>query len=127
MKTTMKTEICAARMGLLVLMEELGAAAGLLREASDDCEGGNVGGARMCCDDVVEMMATIESKAAGIGAALCRWVEVGEGSTAAVCAACGGLSMMEGIGPDDDVMNTPCGECNTEGLASPADNATPKP
>jgi hypothetical protein len=28
------------------------------------------------------------------------------------CSACGGLSMIEGSGPDDDVMNTRCPECN---------------
>jgi hypothetical protein len=31
---------------------------------------------------------------------------------APVCSACGGLSMIEGSRPDDDVMNTQCPECN---------------
>jgi len=67
--------IYAARLELLNLIEEIGAAAGLLREACHDHENGNVGGAEMCCDDVVGMMATIESKAAEIGASLHKWVE----------------------------------------------------
>jgi hypothetical protein len=28
------------------------------------------------------------------------------------CSACGGCGMLPGKGPNDDVMNTPCPECN---------------
>jgi len=28
------------------------------------------------------------------------------------CSACGGCGMIPGAGPNDDVMNTPCPECN---------------
>jgi hypothetical protein len=28
------------------------------------------------------------------------------------CSACGGCGMLPGKGPNDDVMNTPCAECN---------------
>jgi hypothetical protein len=31
---------------------------------------------------------------------------------AAACSACGGCGMIPGTGPNDDVMNTPCPECN---------------
>jgi ssDNA-binding Zn-finger/Zn-ribbon topoisomerase 1 len=31
---------------------------------------------------------------------------------AAPCSACGGCGMIPGTGPNDDVMNTPCPECN---------------
>lgn len=65
--------ICMARLELLDLMEELGSAAGLLREAYNDHENGNVGGAEMCCEDVVGIMATIESNASRIGADLHKW------------------------------------------------------
>jgi ssDNA-binding Zn-finger/Zn-ribbon topoisomerase 1 len=33
-------------------------------------------------------------------------------SGAASCSACGGCGMLPGKGPNDDVMNTPCPECN---------------
>lgn len=28
------------------------------------------------------------------------------------CSACGGCGMLPGTQPDDDVMNTPCAQCN---------------
>lgn len=66
--------ICEARLELLDLVEEIGSAAGLLREAYNDHGNGNVRGAEMCCDDVVGIMATIESKVSRIGASLSMWV-----------------------------------------------------
>ena len=35
-----------------------------------------------------------------------------EGLTTAPCSACGGCGMLPGTAPDDDVMNTPCPQCN---------------
>jgi hypothetical protein len=32
------------------------------------------------------------------------------------CAMCGGMGMTHGIKPDEDVMNTPCPECNPNAL-----------
>jgi len=36
----------------------------------------------------------------------------GFGRAASACSACGGCGMLPGIKPDDDVMNTPCPQCN---------------
>jgi hypothetical protein len=67
--------ICMARLQLQDLIEELGSASGLLREAYSDNENGNVGGAEMRCEDVVGIMATIASNALRIGADLHKWAD----------------------------------------------------
>ena len=74
--------IAVARLGVLDLLEDLGSAATLLREALRDAEEGNVAGAKLCADDVVTLMAAIESRASEIGAGLMKWVNA-EGLAAA--------------------------------------------
>jgi hypothetical protein len=74
-RPTAQIVLCEARLQVLDLMEELGSAAGLLREACGDEAAGNATGVQMCADDVVGMMATIECKASQIGASLMRLVE----------------------------------------------------
>lgn len=64
--------ICEARLQLLDLMEELGSAACLLREAYSDFENGSPG-AFACVDDAIEIMGTIERKASQIAADLAKW------------------------------------------------------
>lgn len=75
--------IAVARLGVLDLLEDLGSAATLLREALRDAEEGNVAGAKLCADDVVTLMAAIESRASEIGAGLMKWVNITPGQAAA--------------------------------------------
>lgn len=67
--------ICEAKLELLDVLEELGAAAGLLREAFGNHESGNVPGAERCADDVVEIMANVERKSSEIAASLAKWID----------------------------------------------------
>lgn len=67
--------ICEAKLELLDVLEELGEAAGLLREAYGNHGNGNVPGAEMCVGDVVEIMGTVERKSSEIAASLAKWVD----------------------------------------------------
>lgn len=59
--TTMRS-VQKARMELLNMLEELGSAATLLREAEGNLKVGNEMGASMCLEDVIEIMDVIEVK-----------------------------------------------------------------
>lgn len=67
--------ICMARLEVLDLLEELGAAATHLNEAYGDFESGNTRGSEMCVEDAIEIMARIERMSADIGASLTKWVD----------------------------------------------------
>lgn len=67
--------ICMARLEVLDLLEELGAAATHLREAYGDFESGNTQGSEMCVEDAIEIMTRIERMSADIGASLTKWVD----------------------------------------------------
>jgi hypothetical protein len=71
------TPIATARLGILDLLEELGSAATLLREAQNDLDHGNPSTARLCADDVVGILAIIESRASEIAANLAKWSDCG--------------------------------------------------
>jgi len=67
--------IYMARLEVLDLLEELGAAATHLREANSEFEDGNVRGANMSVEDAVEIIGRIELMSSLIGVSLCKWVE----------------------------------------------------
>jgi hypothetical protein len=67
--------ICMARLEVLDLLEELGAAATHLREAYSEFEDGNERAANMSVEDAVEIMGRIERMSSEIGVSLCKWVE----------------------------------------------------
>jgi hypothetical protein len=67
--------ICMARLEVLDLLEELGAAATHLREACSEFEDGNERAASMSVEDAVDIMGRIELMSSVIGVSLCKWVE----------------------------------------------------
>jgi hypothetical protein len=67
--------ICMARLELLDMIEEIGAAATHLRESYRDFEDGNTRGAEMCADDALEIMGTIERMASEISSSLAKWID----------------------------------------------------
>lgn len=60
---------------LLFLLEDLGSAATLLREACGNYDNHNLTGSEMCASDVVEIMGDIERRASELGASLARWID----------------------------------------------------
>lgn len=63
-------QINAARMEILDLIEAVSESGGLLREAEADERHGNRQGARLCIDDAVHLLSTVESKSAALAAKL---------------------------------------------------------
>lgn len=56
-------------------LEEIGSAMGLLREAADDVNRGNVSGGKMCASDALEIISGLESRFSVIAAYLANWSE----------------------------------------------------
>jgi hypothetical protein len=67
--------ISIARLELLDLLEELGAAATHLREAYSEFRDGNERAASMSVEDAVEIIGRIERMCSEIGVSLCKWKE----------------------------------------------------
>lgn len=67
-----------AGLKLLDLVEELGAAAGLLREARYDYKNSNVPGAQLAVGDVIDALGTTERLASELAAELSKWVNGNE-------------------------------------------------
>ena len=56
-------------------IEDIGAAMGLLREAVDDTERGNLGGGKMCGSDALEILSNLETRFSQMAAKLAIWSE----------------------------------------------------
>lgn len=56
------------RRDLADTIEEIGQAMVLLREASDEQSNGNMGGAKMCADDALEILSGLESTFSALAA-----------------------------------------------------------
>lgn len=59
--------------GVLAMLEELGAAASLLRESAADFQAGNIQGSKIVADDAAEIMGRLERLAAESAARLIKW------------------------------------------------------
>lgn len=73
------------RANLADSLEDIGSAMGLLREAVNDADSGNVQGGKLCASDALEILSILESKFSQMAATLARWSE----ATDDQCVECG--------------------------------------
>lgn len=70
------------RFGILDMIEDLGQIAGLLREAAEDTDRGNVAGGQVCGSDAAKLMGKLEAKASTAAALLFMWSDGRKGGGA---------------------------------------------
>jgi hypothetical protein len=63
------------RQQLADTLEEIGQAMGLLREAAEDIDDENEGGAKVCASDALEIVASLESIFSDLAAKIARFSE----------------------------------------------------
>ena len=73
---SIRQTIAAARFDLLDLYEDLGSAAGLLREAEGDAVHGSTTSAMLCVDDALCVISTVETQVSALAAKLAQLSEV---------------------------------------------------
>ena len=66
-------------------IEEIGQAMGLLREAIDDADNGNIPGGQMCGSDALEILSSLEAKFSGMAAKIAAWAELEHHEEANYC------------------------------------------
>ena len=85
-----RTDARAVRKDLADTIEEIGQAMGLLREAVDDADRDNLGGAQMCGSDALEILAGLETRFSQMAAKIARWSEqYHDEDSAGTCMTCG--------------------------------------
>lgn len=77
------------RRDLAETIEDIGQAMGLIREAIDDTDRGNIGGGQMCGSDALEILASLEAKFSGMAAKMAAWSEQEHHEDAGECMECG--------------------------------------
>lgn len=70
--------VSEVRLDLFETIEEITSATGLLRESCNDFDNDNLGGATMCANDALEIVARMETRMSEIAARLATWIEFAE-------------------------------------------------
>lgn len=63
------------RSALINTVEDIGQSLGLLREATNDAEAGNLRGARMVANDAAEILSNLEAKFSELAARAAKWAD----------------------------------------------------
>ena len=70
--------LCDVRWEIPNVVTELGAISDFLREAISDTNDGNVRGAAMVCDDMLEAFVTLETRLSSMAVEVAEWKAVAE-------------------------------------------------